>query len=56
MRDDDEEPKVIISQKAAMAAIGALGILEREVGVSAEIKAAMGEIIDALMRSGRNPS
>jgi hypothetical protein len=50
------EPVVVISRDAAIAAIGALSILERAGKLDAQTKACMQEIMDALMRSGANPS
>lgn len=51
--DKDETPNVIISRNAALAAIGALSLLERTSNVDKDIKAALREIMDALVISGR---
>lgn len=51
-----DEPKVCISRQAALAAIGAISILERVAGVDEEIRDAMREIMDALVQSGKKPN
>lgn len=54
--NQDDKPKVIISRDAALAAIGALSLLERAGSIDEGIKAALQEIMDALVNSGRKPN
>lgn len=51
-----EDPKVVISRDAALAAIGALSMLERIAGIDKKSHDAMEEIMDALAHSAKKPS
>lgn len=46
---------VCISRDAALAAIGALSVLERTFGIDEATKAALREIMDALATAGKKP-